>query len=142
MRYLRSICVIVSAVLLAGCAAAAAPLPTVSVLVPPPAGTFGHVSPTQLHAMLAQKRFTFVNVHIPYEGEIAATDAFLPYDEIDRKHDSLPADKNTMIVLYCRSGRMSTIAANTLIKSGYSNVWSLDGGMAAWEGAGYTLLTK
>jgi rhodanese-related sulfurtransferase len=142
MRYLRLTLVILSAVFLAACGATAAPLPTVSESAPPPAGTYGHLSPAQLNAMLAQKRFTFIDVHTPYEGEIASTDAFIPYDEIDQKRDGLPGDKNAMIVLYCRSGRMSNIAANTLIKLGYTNVWSLDGGMAAWESAGNKLLTK
>jgi len=129
-------------VFLAACGAATAPTSAAIALSPPQAGTFGHVSLAQLNAMLAQKHFTFINVHTPYEGEIASTDAFIPFDTIDQKLDSLPADKNAMIVLYCRSGRMSTIASNTLIKSGYTNVWGLDGGMDAWESAGYKLLKK
>ncbi len=107
-------------------------------------GTAGYTSitPAQLNTMLAQKDFTFVNVHIPYEGEIASTDAFIPYNEIDQKLDRLPADKSARIVLYCRSGRMSAIAAGTLTRLGYTSVWDLDGGMVAWENAGYKLLTR
>lgn len=142
MRHLRLILVMLSAALLAACSMAAAPTSKVSEPAPPSAGTYGHLSPVQLNAMLTQKHFTFINVHIPYEGEIASTDTFIPYDEIDRKLDGLPGDKNSMIVLYCRSGYMSNIAANTLTRLGYTNVWSLDGGMAAWESAGYKLLEK
>ncbi len=92
--------------------------------------------------MLDKKDFTFINVHIPYEGEIAKTDAFVPYDEIDKNLDTLPADKNAKIVLYCRSGRMSSMAAETLVRLGYTNVWSLDGGMSGWEQQGYELIRK
>ena len=34
-----------------------------------PGGIYRQIGPTVLKAMLAQKDFTFVNVHIPYEGK-------------------------------------------------------------------------
>jgi len=34
---------------------------------------------------------------------------------------------------------MSAIAAETLVKLGYTNLWNLDGGMVAWEQAGYEI---
>jgi rhodanese-related sulfurtransferase len=33
---------------------------------------------------------------------------------------------------------MSTIAAEELVKLGYTDVWNLEGGMVEWEQAGYT----
>ena len=142
MRYIRLPLFVLGAVLLAACSGTVAPTGTVDKLAPPAAGTYGHISPAQLNAMLGQKDFVFINVHVPYEGEIASTDSFIPYDEIDQQLGRLPADKNSRIILYCRSGHMSTIAANVLIKLGYTNVWSLDGGMAAWESTGYKVIKK
>jgi rhodanese-related sulfurtransferase len=80
-----------------------------------------------------------INVHIPLEGEIARTDAFIPFDRIGENLDQLSADKDAAVVLCCRSGRMSEIAANELAARGYTNVSHLAGGMSEWVRAGYEL---
>lgn len=141
---------ILTLVLLAACGGRAQPTlaPTVQPTSPPAevgkavnvtGGLYTNVTPGELQSMLKSKDFLFVNVHIPFEGNIATTDLSIPYNEIDRNLDKLPADKNAKIVLYCRSGRMSTEATQTLVKLGYTNLWHLDGGMLAWQQAGYTL---
>ncbi len=103
-------------------------------------GTYTDVSAAGLSAMLANKDFPLINVHIPYEGEIEGTDQFIAYDEIEQNLDKLPADKSARIVLYCRSDSMSNTAARALVNLGYTDIWNLDGGMIAWEQAGYPLL--
>jgi rhodanese-related sulfurtransferase len=96
----------------------------------------------QLAAMLAQKNFILVNVHIPYEGEIEDTDAFIAYDSIADNLDKLPQDKSAKIVVYCRSGGMSAIAARELIRLGFTQVSDLAGGMIDWEKSGYEIIAK
>lgn len=103
-------------------------------------GSFTRVTPSELADMLKSKDFPFINVHIPYEGDIAETDLSIPFDQISTQLDKLPSDKSARIVLYCRSGRMSTEAATELVGLGYTNVWELGGGMQAWESAGFELL--
>jgi rhodanese-related sulfurtransferase len=93
-----------------------------------------------LKKMLEKKDFLFINVHIPYEGEIEGTDLFIPYNEIQKNLNKLPSDKNAKIILYCRSDRMSIIAARTLVTLGYSNIWILEGGMVGWKRAGFPLI--
>ena len=89
--------------------------------------------------MLKQKDFVLLNVHIPYEGEIQGTDAFVPYTQVDARAPRLFPDRRARIVVYCQTGRMSTIAADALVRLGYTRVIHLDGGMVAWQRAGFAL---
>jgi phage shock protein E len=100
------------------------------------------VSAAELAKSLEKKDFVLVNVHVPYAGEIDGTDLFIPYDQIGSSLDKLPQDKGAKIVLYCRSGAMSAIAAKALVGTGYMNVLDLEGGMEAWEGAGYQIVER
>ncbi len=103
-----------------------------------PAG-YKNITAAQLSTMLASKDFFFVNVHTPDIGKIAGTDVSIPYDQTEARLQDYPADKNAEIVVYCSSGRMSAIAAQALVKAGYTNVLNLEGGMSAWQQAGYKL---
>jgi len=102
-------------------------------------GRYTDANATVLARMLARKNFLLVNVHIPYEGEIAGTDLALPFNQVEASVARLPTDKSARVVLYCRSGHMSGIAARALVKLGFTDVWNLDGGMIAWQQAGYPL---
>lgn len=108
--------------------------------VPAPGGAYTNIMAPALKHMLERKDFFFVNVHAPYEGEIARTDAFIPFDQIEQQIGHLPARKNAKVVLYCMSDRMSNIAARTLVRLGYTNVWNLVGGMVDWRQRGYPLV--
>lgn len=103
-------------------------------------GSWRRLSPAELAGMLEHKDFFLVNVHVPYAGEINGTDLFLPYDQADPLMGKLPADKGAKIVVYCRSARMSTIAADVWADAGYTNLYELEGGFEAWQAAGYPLV--
>ncbi|MGE5124181.1 MAG: rhodanese-like domain-containing protein [Acidobacteriaceae bacterium] len=139
----RSVMIIMAVIfaLLTACGPAAnstTSVPVVGKQVSVAGGSYTDVSVAELQSMLENKDFAFINVHIPFEGNIADTDLSIPYDQIDQNLDQLP-DKDAKVVLYCRSGRMSAIAAETLVSQGYTNVWNLSGGMVAWEQAGLTI---
>lgn len=110
-------------------------------IVPVSGGSYKNVTPLELKTMLKNKDFVFINVHIPFAGNIPNTDLSIAYDQITDPASlaQLPADKNAKIVLYCRSGRMSAIAAEQVVSLGYTNIWNLAGGMVDWEIAGYEI---
>ena len=124
-------------VLLAGSAAVVGSLPAAAEVA-----VVKKLTAAQLATMLTKKDFFLVNVHIPYEGEVANTDAFIDYDTITDHLDKLPKDKNASIVLYCRGGGMSDIASRALVHLGYSQVSDLVGGMNGWKDAGFPLIEK
>lgn len=103
---------------------------------------YSDIESASLAPMLADKDFTLINVHIPYEGELEKTDAFIPYNALKQNLDKLPSDKSAKIVLYCRSGSMSTAAAKELVGLGYTNIYNLDGGMKEWEKQGNAIIRK
>ncbi len=121
-------------ILVSSLAMAGAPVP------PGTAPGYANVTSPRLKAMLERKDFVFVNVHIPYDGELPQTDAFIPFNRIEQETSKLPAAKDAKIVLYCMSDRMSTIAAEKLVRLGYTNVRNLTGGMVGWREHGYPLL--
>jgi rhodanese-related sulfurtransferase len=102
-------------------------------------GSYTDITVAELQTMLGEKDFTFINVHIPFEGDIPGTDLSIPYNAIEQNLSQISEGKDAKIVLYCRSDRMSRIAAATLIGLGYTNIWNLEGGTIAWERAGYQL---
>lgn len=102
---------------------------------------YSDISVDQLETMMDDKNFTLVNVHIPFQGKLPNTDMAIPFNEISQNLDSLPG-KDAPIVVYCRSGSMSTQAATELASLGYTNVMELDGGFNAWKAAGNELLTE
>ncbi|GEM_PF-1430277 len=98
------------------------------------------ISVSQLKQMLSEKDFVLVNVHIPYEGEIAGTDYNIDYRNIDEFEKRFAKDEK--IVIYCRSGAMSANAFKKLKERGFTNVYDVQGGMIAWQQIGEKLVFK
>ena len=85
--------------------------------------------------------YQIINVHIPYAGEVTNTDANIPYNDLDALTAAI-ASKDSPVILYCRSGNMSEQASRALVELGYTQVWDVPGGMAAWQASGYELVDK
>ena len=64
------------------------------------------------------------------EGHIPGA-VLLPHDKVASEADALLPDKTQRILVYCRSGRRSKLAAESLVQLGYTNVMEF-GGIIDW----------
>lgn len=55
----------------------------------------------------------------------------IPHEEIAEKAEEVLTDKDQLILVYCRSGRRSKIAAEALVELGYTNIKEF-GGIIDW----------
>ncbi|MBU3077612.1 MBL fold metallo-hydrolase [Sphingomonas quercus] len=63
----------------------------------------------------------------------------LPRGQLELRVNSELPDPTVRIVTCCEFGKISTLAAATLRELGYLRATALDGGIAAWRTAGYSL---
>ena len=85
--------------------------------------------------MQTEKDYILLDVRTPEEyaeghipGAICISHDAIPTDNIPE----LP-DKDQLIMIYCRSGRRSKLAAEQLVKQGYTNIVEF-GGINTWTG--------
>ena len=65
------------------------------------------------------------------EGHIENAILIPEYEITDRAEKEIP-EKDTLILVYCRSGRRSKIASDALVQLGYTNVKEF-GGIIDWQ---------
>ncbi len=94
--------------------------------------TYQNITGTELETYLKDKDFILIDVHIPEQEHIPGTDYVIPFNRINDIVEKIP-NKNSKVVLYCRSGSMSRKAAQDLAEMGYENVYNLLGGMNEWK---------
>ena len=64
---------------------------------------------------------------------------FLGKGIIERDIEEKIPETGAEIILYCGGGYRSALAADNLLKMGYSNVYSMDGGIRGWRERNYPL---
>jgi rhodanese-related sulfurtransferase len=87
------------------------------------------------------ERFHFVDVREDNEFAVDHAKGALHLGRgiLERDIETVIPDKRAEIVLYCGGGYRSALAAENLLKMGYANAASMDGGIRVWREAGYPI---
>ena len=101
-----------------------------------------HASVEEVYAWLAEDAQTMILVDVreiaEYRTACIQQAQLIPLGEITR--EKLPT-KNKKIVLHCRLGGRSEMAGEKLLAEDSSlDVYSMDGGIEAWEQSGYPVV--
>jgi len=96
---------------------------------------YKNISPKEAKAKLDKDNsLILVDIRTPneYAEKRIPKSVLIPLDTIDENITDRIKDKNSNIILHCRTGRRSKIAGEKLDKLGYTNVSHIEGGIEAW----------
>jgi len=126
-RISRAVAALVSAVLLAACGGP---------------GTIQSVDAAAFSTQAETAGVTVIDVRTAGEFAAGHVEKAINIDVEDGNFEAGIAnlDKTKTYAVYCHSGRRSIIAANTMVDAGFTSIYNLDGGIIAWESAGYPLV--
>ena len=96
--------------------------------------SYEQITPAEAkETMDTQEGYIILDVRTQEEYDEAHIDGaiLIPDYEVANKAESVLKDKNQLILVYCRSGRRSKLAASELVKLGYTNIKEF-GGIIDW----------
>jgi rhodanese-related sulfurtransferase len=96
----------------------------------------GHAELTRLRTERPEVRLLDVRTPGEFEAEHIAGAYNVPLDTLDEHGAEIRARVADPVVLVCRSGQRARKAEEALRSAGMTNLYLLDGGMAAWTAAG------
>jgi rhodanese-related sulfurtransferase len=93
----------------------------------------------QVTQMINRGKTTLVDVRSPEEfaaGHLRDAKN-IPLADLASRIGELDKSKNRTVVVMCQTGARSGKAARQLVAAGFGDVHSLEGGLAAWQAAGF-----
>lgn len=81
-----------------------------------------------VYVLDVREQYEYDEKHIPNV-------TLLPMSEIQNRLDEIPTDKE--VIITCRSGNRSGQVTEFLEQNGFDNVHNMQGGIVAWEEAGF-----
>jgi rhodanese-related sulfurtransferase len=102
------------------------------------AGGYKNITTEEAAALLKKPGTFLLDVRTQQEyaaGRLAGA-TLAPVQVLEAQLGKLPADKETPILIYCRTGNRSGAAGGILAKHGYKNLYNMKGGILAWSAEG------
>ena len=98
---------------------------------------FASLTPAAAVQLMNKEDVVVLDVREPSEtigGKIAKA-IQIPVSAIAKRVSELEKYKDKTLLVYCKTGARSGIACKELSKSGFDKVYSLNGGLSAWQDA-------
>jgi rhodanese-related sulfurtransferase len=107
-------------------------LRSVRSIVPPALATTLADAASQVHIINVDTSAVAVQARLPQSE-------WIPYGDLEDRVAAMSAQQRAGLLLTCRNGDLSILAAANLARAGWPDVPALTGGVAAWRAAGHTI---
>lgn len=95
-------------------------------------------TPQQVAELLPQGGVQVIDVRMAHEHEAGHIPGTRLIQLPDLPAEAASIDRDTPVIVYCRSGGRSAMATEALLQAGY-DAHNMTGGMLAWDAAGLEL---
>ena len=100
---------------------------------------FIEVTAKQAKKLLEETKPLLLDVRTPSEYYAEHIDGarLIPLSQLEQRLSEIKDYKNKDILVYCRSGNRSTVAAQILLQNDYKKITNLRHGIIEWKSSGY-----
>lgn len=98
---------------------------------------FSRLTPAGAIQLMNNEDVVLLDVREPTEtvaGKISKA-IQIPAGSVGKRVDELQKHKDKTVIVYCKTGARSGVACSELNKAGFDKVYSLSGGITAWQEA-------
>lgn len=105
---------------------------------------FKSLAPAEVIQMMNNEDVMLLDVRESSEtaaGKIAKA-IQIPAGSVAQRINELERHRNKPLIIYCKTGARSRIACSALIKDGFEKIYSMNGGILAWQEAHLPVVKK
>jgi len=97
--------------------------------------TMKDVTPAEATQLINRQNAVLLDVREPkeFEGGRLPSALHIPLSQLAGRAAELVKFAARPVIAYCESGRRSRMAGGALTKAGFKEIYSLEGGLAAWK---------